>query len=164
MLTLTYLSILNVKKGYVLLCFPTCICMSWQTGMLVVVWYADRAHSLRWEGLHLWLNNALLLKVVITLISLKRWQRGSGEKAKISLHLTLQWHTREKILKRSINERFLGHSAEGRHIRRDIPIKIFLLLWISIQLNEYLPVHSFSEPILLCLPANHTCTMQSNYC
>lgn len=49
---------------------------------------------------------------------------GEVEK-RLSLHLTCQ--SREKILKRSSNEIFLGHSTGGRHMRRDIPIKFFAL-------------------------------------
>lgn len=60
---------------------------------------------------------------------LKRWQ-GEVEKR---LRLDLTWHSREKILKRSSNEIFLGHSTGGRHMRRYIPIKFFFLPWISIQ-------------------------------
>lgn len=102
MLTPTDLSTLYVKEGYVLVCVS--ICMSWHTGtgnVDVVLWFAYRAHSVRYGKGRTFFIMAKFLSCFKIVVTSSEKMTGEVEK-RLRLHLT--WHPREQILRRSIND------------------------------------------------------------
>ena len=73
---------------------------------------------------------------------------------RLRLHLTS--NPREKILKRSSNEIYLGHSTGGREMRRDIPISFFFLTWLSIQVLFNNAISLFGSNSYVYLQYIHT--------